>query len=68
MKKCTFCYNTNMILKLGEYKMSNNFCLKMVIKELKIPSSLIASLNNVLVTAEAFQISVKFLKSRRLSL
>lgn len=43
-----------MIWELGEYKMSNNFCLKKVIKELKMLSSLIASVNNVPVKAETF--------------
>jgi len=43
-----------MILKLGEYRMSNNFCLKIIIKELNIPCSLTAGLNNGLVKAEAF--------------
>lgn len=55
-----FFHKTNMILMLGEYKMSNNFYLKVVTKELKMPSSLFASLNNVLVKAEAFQVSVGF--------
>lgn len=63
MKRCTFGYNTNTILKIGDYKMSNTLCLEIVMKELKMPSSLTASLNNVLVTAEAFQISVKCFKS-----
>ena len=55
-----FFHKTNMIMMLREYKMSNNFYLKVVIKELKMPSSLLASLNNVLVKAEAFQVSVEF--------
>lgn len=55
-------HKTNMILKLGECKMGNNLCLKIVIKELKMPRSLNVSLINVSVKAEAFQISVQFLK------
>lgn len=49
-------------MKPGEYEMSDNFCLKVVRKELKMPSFLFASLNNMLVKAEALQIS-KILKN-----
>lgn len=49
-------------MKPGEYKMSDNFCLKVVRKESKMPSFLFASLNNILVKVEALQIS-KILES-----
>lgn len=61
-KEVHFIHKTNMILKLREYKMNNNFCLKAAVKELKMPSSLNVSLINVPIKAEAFQISVGFLK------
>lgn len=61
-KEVHFIHKTNMILKLREYKMNNNFCLETAIKELKMPSSLNVSLINVPVKAEAFQISVGLLK------
>lgn len=57
-----------MILKLGENKMSNNFCLKALVKEVKTPSSLTASLNNVLVKTGPLSITAEYLKSSRLSL
>lgn len=47
---------------LGEYEMSNNFCLRKVIKELGIPISLTASLYNVLANAEAFQTGIEISK------
>jgi hypothetical protein len=47
---------------LGEYEMSNNFCLRKVIKELGIPISLTASLYNVLAKAEAFQTGIEISK------
>lgn len=43
---------------LGEYEVSNNFCLTKVIKELSVLISLIASINNVLAKAETFQTSI----------
>lgn len=55
-----FFHRTNTILKLGKYEVSNNFCLKIVIKELEMSSSPNVSVTNVPVKAEAFQISVGF--------
>lgn len=55
-------HKTNMIFNLGEYNMRNNFCLKLVLKELKVPSSLNVSWINVPVKVKAFAISVGFVK------
>lgn len=61
-------HKTNIILNLGEYNMSNNFCLKLVLKELKVPSSLHVSWINVPVKAVAFPISVGLVKWNQISL
>lgn len=63
MKTVTL-HKTNIILNLGEYNMSNNFCLKLVLKELKVPSSLHVSWKNVPVKALAFSISVGLVKMK----
>lgn len=55
-----------MIWKLEEYKTGDNLCVNKVIKELKILNSLISSLNNVPVKAEAFQISIGILTLDRM--
>lgn len=50
-----FLHQANMTWGLGEYGMSNSFCLTELIKELRMLVPLIASLNNVLTKAETFQ-------------
>lgn len=62
-----FLHNANMTWELGEYEMSNSFCLKKVVKKLRMFISLISSLNNVLAKAEAFQLSIGILKLNRAS-
>lgn len=55
-------HKTNIILNLGEYNMSNNFCLKLVLNELKVSNSLTVNWINVPVKAIAFPISVGLVK------
>lgn len=50
-----FLHQANMTWVLGEYEVSNSFCLTKLVKELRMLVSLIASLNNVLTKAEIFQ-------------
>lgn len=61
-------HKTSMIFNLGEDNMSNNFCLKLVLKGLKVPSSLNVSWINVTVNVKAFPISVGFVKWNRVLL